>query len=496
MKLKLHIQILIGFVLGIAFGAVFKVDHHQLTIESTKGTYEITRWEKVDFLKGDSVISSFGTNSQTAIIKYSESLAKNNKSITIKVKLPDNAELLKFDEVKKIDRNSSIAADIKPIGEIFIRLLNMIAVPLVLASLIVGAASLGNIKHLAKLGGKLLVLFAFTGLVSVAIGQLFAIIIQPGTKMPPEARNQLIESFSAEITSVPDASYKVDLIDFIVNIVPKNPFKALAEGDFLQIVFFAVLAGLVLCYIPGKKSDAVIKFFDGITHAMIKMVEKVILFAPIAVFALMAATIAEFGFEILGTLFWYSLTVISALLIVAFVFYPALVKIFAKVNPLKFFLAQKQVLAVAFTTSSSSATLPVTIDVCENRLGIPNKIASFILPIGTTINKDGTALYQAAAAVFIAQVFGIDLTFQQQLTIFITSVITGAATAPVAGAGLIMLVVVLNAVGLPLEGIALIIGIDRIINMCRSTVNVIGDTMACVVIAKSEGELGEIKIKD
>jgi Na+/H+-dicarboxylate symporter len=229
---------------------------------------------------------------------------------------------------------------------------------------------------------------------------------------------------------------------------------------------------------------------------MIKMVEKVILMAPLAVFALISATVAEFGFEILGTLFWYALTVISALLIVTFVLYPALVKIFAKVSPIDFFRAQRQVLAVAFTTSSSSATLPVTIDVTENRLGVPNKIASFVLPIGTTINKDGTALYQAVAAIFIAQVYGFDLSFSQILSIFITCIITGAATAPVAGAGLIMLVVVLKAVGLPEEGIALILGIDRIINMCRSTTNVVGDTTASVIIAKSEGELGEIKTKD
>ena len=184
------------------------------------------------------------------------------------------------------------------------------------------------------------------------------------------------------------------------------------------------------------------------------------------------------------------------MLIVTFGLYPAIVRIFAKVSPIDFFRAQKQVLAVGFTTSSSSATLPVTIDVTENRLGVPNKIASFVLPIGTTINKDGTALYQAVAAIFIAQVYGIDLSFAQHLSIFITCIITGAATAPVAGAGLIMLVVVLNAVGLPVEGIALIVGIDRLLNMCRSTTNVVGDTMASVVLAKSEGVLGEIKTKD
>ncbi len=506
MKFKLHTQILIGLVLGIAFGAIFRVDHHYLLIEHKNGTAEINSWSQVSFVipvvsdgvKKDSAIKIYGENSQSGIIKYFESLKQKSliNDVKIIVKIPFANESPVYEGIKSVSRKSSIAAEIKPVGEVFIRLLNMIAVPLVLASLIVGAASLGNVKHLAKLGGKLLLLFAVTASISVALGQVMAVVIGPGNKMSTEAKAQLVESYRDEVSAPMDQNYKVDLIDFAVNIVPKNPFKGLAEGDFLQIVFFAILTGLVLCYLPPARSKPVIEFFDGITLAMIKMVEKIILFAPLAVFALIASTVAEFGFEILGTLLWYAITVIGALVIVGFGLYPALVKIFAKVNPVKFFLAQKQVLAVAFTTSSSSAALPVTIDVTENRLGVPNKIASFVIPIGTTINKDGTALYQAIAAIFIAQVYGFNLDLQQQLTIFIASVITGAATAPVAGAGLIMLVVVLNAVGLPLEGVALIIGVDRIINMCRTTVNVIGDTMASVVIAKSEGELGEIMTND
>jgi Na+/H+-dicarboxylate symporter len=497
LKIKLHIQILIGLILGIFFGAIFSVNHYQLTVENDKGTLQINRWSEFTFIKGDSTVKGFGPNSQTSIIKFTESAAKKNelKNLKAKIKFPASDEIT-IENIKSVSRQSSIAVDIKPIGEIFIRLLNMIAVPLVLASLIVGAASLHDIKHIAKLGGKLLVLFASTAVVSVAIGEIMALAIQPGTKISPDAKAQLIDAYSYEVTEPLTENYQIDMVAFLVNIVPKNPFKGLVDGDFLQIVFYAILTGLVLCYLPKSKTEPVIKFFDGITQAMIKMVEKVILMAPLAVFALISATVAEFGFEILGTLFWYALTVISALLIVTFVLYPALVKIFAKVSPIDFFRAQRQVLAVAFTTSSSSATLPVTIDVTENRLGVPNKIASFVLPIGTTINKDGTALYQAVAAIFIAQVYGFDLSFSQILSIFITCIITGAATAPVAGAGLIMLVVVLKAVGLPEEGIALILGIDRIINMCRSTTNVVGDTTASVIIAKSEGELGEIKTKD
>ncbi|NOS85167.1 MAG: dicarboxylate/amino acid:cation symporter [Ignavibacteria bacterium] len=498
MKIKLHIQILIGFILGIAFGAIFSVDHNSLLLTSGKSETEINNWQQITFLKGDSSLISFNESSQSGIVRYFESLKKDKKTEGVKLNIvyPASQEIHTYENMTSIQKTSSIGADIKPVGEIFIRLLNMIAVPLVLASLIVGAASLHDVKHLAKLGGKLLVLFLFTSIISVALAQILTVVIQPGMHMTPEAKTQLVEAYRDEVKAPLQQEYKMDLVEFLVNIVPKNPFRGLAEGDFLQIVFFAILTGLVLCYIPKERAKPVIAFFEGISEAMIKLVEKVILMAPLAVFALISATVAEFGFSILGTLFWYALTCLLALLIIGFVLYPALVKVLGKVSPIDFFLAQKQVMAVAFTTSSSSATLPVTIDVTENRLGVPNKIAAFVLPIGTTINKDGTALYQAVAAIFIAQVYGFDLSLAQQFTIFITCIITGAATAPVAGAGLIMLVVVLNAVGLPVEGIALIVGVDRIINMCRSTVNVIGDTMASVVLAKSEGVLGEIKTKD
>jgi Na+/H+-dicarboxylate symporter len=498
LKIKLHIQILIGFILGIAFGAIFSVDHNSLLLTSGKSETEINSWQQVSFINGDSVLAGFNESSQSGIVRYYESLKKDKKTEGVKLNVvyPASGEIHTYENITAIQKTSSIGADIKPIGEIFIRLLNMIAVPLVLASLIVGAASLHDVKHLAKLGGKLLALFLFTSIISVALAQVLTLVIQPGMHMTPEAKTHLVEAYRDEVKAPLQQEYKMDLVEFLVNIVPKNPFRGLAEGDFLQIVFYAILTGLVLCYIPKERAKPVIAFFEGISQTMIKLVEKVILMAPLAVFALISATVAEFGFSILGTLFWYALTCLLALLIVGFVLYPALVKVLGKVSPIDFFLAQKQVMAVAFTTSSSSATLPVTIDVTENRLGVPNKIAAFVLPIGTTINKDGTALYQAVAAIFIAQVYGFDLSLAQQFTIFITCIITGAATAPVAGAGLIMLVVVLNAVGLPVEGIALIVGVDRIINMCRSTVNVIGDTTASVVLAKSEGVLGEIKTKD
>jgi len=226
---------------------------------------------------------------------------------------------------------------------------------------------------------------------------------------------------------------------------------------------------------------------------MITLVEKIMYVAPIAVFALISATVAEFGFSILQTLLLYSLTVVLGLSIITFIEYPALLKIFTKIKIRDFLKTQRQVMAVAFTTSSSAATLPITMDICEKKLGVPNRIASFVLPLGTTINMDGTALYQAVAAVFIAQVYGFDLNLSQQLTIVLTAALAAVGTAPVPSVGLIMLIIVLKSVGVPEEGIALIIGVDRLLDMCRTVPNVLADSLACVVIAKSENELGEIK---
>ncbi|MBS1492792.1 MAG: dicarboxylate/amino acid:cation symporter [Bacteroidetes bacterium] len=488
MKLpKLHIQILIGLILGIIFGYLFGVKTNELKIISLTGVNTIKDWSDVSFLQKDSVLKSFNGQSQLSIIRFFDTYKKSEKLTQLKLKItyPDNNSAF-FENIKSLERESSIASDIKPIGEIFIRLLNMIAVPLVLASLIVGAASLHDLKNVLSIGGKTLGFYLLTAVLTITSSMVLAVLVNPGSHITPDAKARLLDAFKDEAVST--TNYKFDLINFFVEIVPKNPFKGLVEGDFLQIVLFAILTGLFLSFIPKDKSKKVIDFFDGISQAMIKMVEAVIKFAPIAVFALISSTVSEFGFSILQTLIYYFFTVIVALLISTFVIYPVLLKLFSGANVIDFFKTQRQVMAVAFTTSSSSATMPINLDVCENVLKIPNKIVSFILPLGTTINKDGTALYQAISAIFIAQVYGFELSIPMMLTIFVASLITGAATAPVAGAGLIMLVVVLKAAGLPIEGVALILGIDRLLNMSRAVTNVVADSVCCVVVAKSEGE--------
>ena len=490
-KIQLHTKIIIGLVLGAIFGSIFGINPKKLEINSNGKTETVSDWSEVTFAKKDSVINIFDGKGQVYIIKIFKAI-KDKKEIKVKVKDAFGNDKV-FENVKSIERETTIGVWLKPVGDIFIRLLNMIAVPLVLASLIVGAASLTDLKHVAKIGGKTIGFYALTAVVAISIGLAFANLIQPGHIMTADSKERLMAAYQEDAKSKIEQNVSMDIVQFLVNIVPKNPFKAIADGDFLQIVFFAILIGVFLMQIPRSKSEPVIQFFSGLSEALIVLVEKIMIIAPYAVFTLIAATVAEFGFDILQTLLWYSLTVVAGLFVLTFIEYPVLLKIFTKISIVDFFRAQKQVLAVAFSTSSSAATLPVTMDVCEKKLGVPNRIASFVLPLGTTVNMDGTALYQAVATMFIAQVYGFDLTLTQQITIVLTAALAAIGTAPVPGVGLLMLIIVLKSVGVPEEGIALIVGVDRILDMCRTVPNVLADSLACVVIAKSEGELGKIK---
>ncbi len=493
MKIKLHTQIVIALILGAVFGSIFHIDQNKLSINANSGETIVQDWSSIAFTKKDSVLKTYESKDQLSIIKYFSSLRikKAAEDVVIKIKYPSGQEQI-IEKVKEVSKVKTIGVLLKPVGDIFIRLLTMIAVPLVLASLIAGAASLSDLKHIAKIGGKTIGFYALTAVIAISIGLFFANVIQPGKFMPEESKQRLMETFQEDAQSRIDQNVSMNIVDFLVNIVPKNPFKAIADGDFLQIVFFAILTGIFLSQIKTEKSKTVIDFFEGLGNAMIMLVEKIMYIAPYAVFTLISATVAEFGFSILQTLLLYSVTVIAGLAVLTFVEYPILLKIFTKIPVFKFFKLQRQVIAVAFSTSSSAATLPVTMDICEKKLGVPNRIASFVLPLGTTVNMDGTALYQAVATMFIAQVYGFDLNLTQQLTIVLTAALAAVGTAPVPGVGLIMLIIVLKSVGVPEEGIALIIGVDRILDMCRTVPNVIADSLACVVIASSEGELREL----
>jgi len=493
-KLALHTKILLGLVLGAIFGSIFHMNSNEVEITAKSGKEKISDWTEAKFFIGDSLVKSFEPNSQLAIIKYPKSVTdkKLKEKLNLKTKFGDGSEKV-FTGVIEITKVKSLGALIRPAGDIFIRLLNMIAVPLVFASLIVGAASLTDLKHVARVGGKTITIFMFTTVLAITIGLVMANVIQPGHFMPPETKDMLLQTYSDEASAKIEQNVSVNIIDFFVNIVPRNPFKAIADGDFLQVVFFAILTGVFLTQVPKDKSQTVINFFEGLSSAMILLVEKVMYIAPYAVFALISATVAEFGVSILQTLLMYSITVLLGLLIMLVVVYPTLLKTIARQKVFPFYKALRQVMVVAFSTSSSAATLPLEIEVAEKRLGVPNKIASFVLPLGATINMDGTALYQAVAAMFIAQVYGIEMDLTKQVTIVVTAVLASIGTAPVPGVGLIMLIIVLRSVGIPEEGIALILGVDRLLDMARTVPNIISDSFTAVTVAKSEGELGEMK---
>lgn len=381
---------------------------------------------------------------------------------------------------------------VKPIGTLFIRLITMIAAPLVLASLIVGASSISDPKKLGRIGGRTIALYLATTAVAISIGLILAGLIRPGAGLPASASERLLRSYGEQAGTRVEGAADVSFIDSILALVPTNPFEALASGNMLQIVFFALIVGVALSLISAEKAQPVIRFFDGFTEVLIKIVDLVMLMAPYGVFALIAAVTADFGFEILSTLSWYALTVVVGLAIHMFVVYGGMLRIMVgRRMPLKrFFRTMGSVQLLGFSSSSSAATLPLNMETVRDRLGVSERVTSFVLPLGATMNMDGTALYQGVAAVFIAQVYGLPLTLMDQAAVVLTATLASIGTAAVPGAGLVMLVIVLNSIGVPVEGIALILGIDRLLDMCRTVVNVTGDAAVAVIVAASENELG------
>jgi len=379
---------------------------------------------------------------------------------------------------------------IKPIGSAFIRLISMVVVPLVFASLLVGTASLNDIRKLGRIGAKTVAYYLCTTIIAISIGLLLANTLKPGVGLSEEARTNLIQSVSEkEGAQIETALKKPTVTDILLNIIPTNAVKAFVEGKMLQIIFLALLTGICLGLIPSERSQPVINFFEGINELIIQMVHIIMKLAPYGVFALISAVVADFGLDILFVLLKYSLVVIVGLILHVTIVYSSAIKIFSKYKIRTFFRGIRPAQLIAFSSASSSATLPVTMECTEKNLGVPGQIASFALPLGATINMDGTALYQGVSAVFIAQFYGMGLTVPQQLTIVLTAVLASIGTAGTPMAGVITLAIVLKSIGVPLEGIALIMGVERILDMCRTVVNVTGDASCAVVVASSESEL-------
>jgi len=396
---------------------------------------------------------------------------------------------------------------VRPFGDIFITLLKLIAIPLVLASLVVGVSSLNDMTKLSRMGGKTVIIYMITTVLAITIGLTAVNIIQPGKILPEETRNTLMESYSESAEVRGESAREVldrSRLQFIVDIVPENFFDAASENsNMLQIVFVAVLLGIGIVKIPIQNAQPLINVFESLNDVVIKIVDIIMKMAPYGVFALMAVVIIDLAgddlsqaLSLLNALAWYCLVVVGALLLHVFIVYASLFKVFSSMKLWDFFKAIQPAILLGFSTSSSVATLPVTMERVEKNLGVDEEVASFVLPVGATINMDGTSLYQAVAAVFIAQALGLDLSIAQQLTIVVTATMASIGAAGVPGAGIIMLVIVLQAIQVPVEGIALILGVDRILDMVRTAVNVTGDAAVSVAIANTEGKLGAIHLDD
>lgn len=379
---------------------------------------------------------------------------------------------------------------IKPVGTAFVKLITMVVIPLVFASLLVGTASLNDIRKLGRIGIRTGVYYLGTTVIAITIGLVLANALKPGSSLPEETKAQLLESGGQNLNAqVDELLDEPSLKNTLLGIIPSNPIKSFAEGNMLQVIFFALLTGICLTLIPDARGTPVIAFFEGLNDTMIQMVHVIMRIAPYAVFALIAAVTANFGSYILVVLLKYALVVLLGLVVHVGVVYPTAIKVLTRTKIRDFFRGIRPAQLIAFSSGSSSATLPVTMECAEENLGVPREISSFALPLGATINMDGTALYQGVAAVFIAQVYGIDLGLGQQLTIVLTATLASIGAAGTPGAGMATLVIVLKSIGVPVEGIGLILGMDRILDMCRTTVNVTGDASCAMVVAAMDGKL-------
>ncbi len=372
------------------------------------------------------------------------------------------------------------------LGTIFIRLITMVVVPLVMASLILGTASLGNVKQLGRIGLKTFLYYTITTAIAITIGLSLANLLQPGSGLDEASKQILLENYQGIAQEKISSSQDTSVVDMLVRIIPTNPFASMANNDMLGLIFFSLSLGIALTYLPSEKTRGFLNGIQTLNDAVVELVHLIMKFAPYGVFGLMAVVVAKFGVDILFTLLNYSLVVFLGLFLHILITYSLSVRILGKRNPISFLRDMREVMILAFSTSSSNATLPVNMDNCTEKFGVSPKVSSFVLPLGATINMDGTALYQGVAAVFIAQVYGIDLSLGDQLMIILTATMASVGAAGIPGAGLITLTVILQTIGIPVEGIALILGVDRILDMCRTVVNVTGDASCAIYVSESE----------
>lgn len=393
---------------------------------------------------------------------------------------------------------------IKPFGSIFIKMLKMIAIPLILASLIKGISDLKDISKFSKIGSRTIIIYIFTTLIAISVGLSIVHIINPGKKISQETLSELVSGQQADASAkIKDAESQKSTgpLQFVEDIVPDNIFNALGTNKLmLQVIFFSVFFGISLLLIPAIQAKPITDFFIGVNEVILKMVDLIMLYAPYGVFALMASLVVETtNPDLFIALAYYAFTVILGLVLVIGI-YLLIVRFYIGKSPLFFLNGIAPAQLVAFSTSSSAATLPITMERVEEHLGVEKEVTSFVCPVGATINMDGTSLYQGVAAVFISQALGFDLSFSAIITILFTSLLASIGSAAVPGAGVVMLIIVLEAIGFPADklefGIAMILAVDRPLDMCRTVVNVTGDAMVCMLVGKSVNKLGEPHVKE
>jgi Na+/H+-dicarboxylate symporter len=366
------------------------------------------------------------------------------------------------------------ATYVQPIGDLFLRLIKFIIVPLILATIIVGVTSAGNMKKLGRLGGKTIGYYLTTSFIAIAIGLMVAIVLSPGTGVDVSLDEEKIPSGETQ-----------PVVETLLNIVPTNPIESLATANVLQIIFFAIFLGVGITLV-GEKAAPVQRFFEGLAEVMYKLTSVIMMFVPLGIFGLLTPIVGEYGLDVLMPLMKLILAVLIACVLHILIIYSIALKSLGKMSPLHFFKGILPATTVAFTTCSSSGTLPVTMKNTQENLGVSKETSSFVLPLGATINMDGTAIYQGVAVVFTAQYFGVDLSISQFLMVALVATLASIGAAGVPGAGMVMLTMTLAVVNLPLDAIALIAGIDRILDMMRTATNVMGDATASVVVEQSE----------
>ncbi|MBI4582918.1 MAG: dicarboxylate/amino acid:cation symporter [Planctomycetes bacterium] len=377
----------------------------------------------------------------------------------------------------------------KPAGQIWLRSLIMVVVPLVFASLTIGVAGLGDLRKLGRIGLKTLLYFLFTTALAAAIGLFLVNWLRPGEGLSEATREELMKSFGEQARQMAEKTEGGKFgVEVLVNIVPRNPVAAAAQGDMLGLIFFSLVLGAALGAMPAEKARPFLAMLEALGEAVVVIIGWVMKLAPLGVFALIFSVTALFGYGILVKLLSFVGVVLLGLALQFFGAYSILVRFLGGLRPLEFFRRIRTIALTAFSTSSSNATLPTTMAVCERELGVPRPICGFVLPLGSTLNMNGTSLFEGVAVLFIAQVFGADLSLKSQLIVLLMAVLTAVGAAGVPGGSLPLLMGVLQTVGLPPGSIALILGVDRLLDMCRTTLNVTGDVTAALYVARSEGK--------